>query len=321
MKGRARKGTYVTSKIFFHNGYGDYVIARPALRALRNILPGPVDLLVGAGPQKFLYEDLGFDRVITAEISSPNSGAGRSFAFHLADEGSPTDIFVNLSPWAGASLQKLVDAVAPKRGIGVSLEPIRGLENVRNAVELAFAAPAHLQPDLILCEYATPPRFSSEALAKIGRLKLALATRGLTELLAVHADTAVSKMWSPEGFSRVLCSTLEAWPTLAAVIVGSVRGFEVCACHKGQVLELFGAGLEVSMCLVSQADACLSIDSCMMHVADSCGVGGVVLFSPASQPIKWGPFWTSIEVVQFANPNDLMVVDQAVRGLGEALAK
>jgi len=304
------------SAVFFHNGLGDYVINRPALRALAKTLPAPVDLLVGAGPQRFLVEDLGFRRVFSTTVSPPAGGRGRDFAF-AEDALEPCGWFVNQAPWAGPAVRRLAEQLQAPLRIGVGA-PAADPHDPRNAVEIAFAAARHLDPTLEAAAFAAPPRFPWDVEDRVARVVADLGARGWSELLVVHADTAEEKMWSAEGMSRLLCAVLDARPKAFALIVGGRPGFALCNCHRARVREVFGASLATAMCLVARADLSLCVDSCMMHVADSCGRPGVVLFTGATRPERWGPFGSSLAVVRTEGRAADAIIAEALAVLDKA---
>jgi hypothetical protein len=284
------------STILFHNGFGDYVINRGALATLAARLPQPVEIVFGTGPQSFLVKDLSFAAFHQIEFSVPNGGAGREFSIPPGQLARRPEVLVNLTSWEGASVERL----------RAQLEPLTYIwngswgtwhEDGPNAVELAHAPIHGLYPDVEISSLRLPPKFNGEIDNAVRQTLRQIADQGYTKYLALHLDSSVNKNWPLAEVRDAICAVLSEVRDACVLIVGKQGVLPFCKCHSGRVIYLDRFSLQAAMNVVARSTAFLGVDSCMMKVADVCGIPGAGLFATCKDASRWGYFWTPADHV------------------------
>jgi ADP-heptose:LPS heptosyltransferase len=265
---------------FFVNGCGDHILVLPALRALASLFPGRLTLICEKGARNLYFSDVDLQSVIAVTFHSEEGGHGFD-AKKVARAVGHCDLFLSLVPWYGRSLRQLLQLLASKSSIG-----FRGdfegtiLNTVEHAADRAFEIPRRLDPGLRLRDYCGPPSFPPPAKRLARQLRSLFPST--MRVLAVHSETQAGKMWPGDRFATVLDRFLEDRPNFVVFVVDKEPPAFDRGRHGDRVIAFPNASLDVAFCLVSQADYFLGIDSCMLHVADLCGVPGVGLFGPTS---------------------------------------
>lgn len=288
----------------FHNGFGDYVINRGALAILAARLPQPVELIYGTGPQSFLVKDLPFSAFHPVDFSAPNEGAGRAFSIPSSQLAKRPEILVNLSSWEGAALECLRAQLAPQAYIWNEDWRIWRKDGP-NAVELAYDTIRGLFHDIAISSLRVPPQFNADIDGAVHRTLQQIAAQGYTRYLALHLDSSVKKNWPLAEVEAAICAVLSEYRDACVLVVGKQDGFSFCECHRHRVVYLARFSLEASMNVIARSMAFLGVDSCMMKVADACGVPGAALFATRRDANRWGYFWT---------PGDHVVLESEPRG-------
>lgn len=308
------------STVLFHNGFGDYVINRGALAALAARLPQPVELVFGTGPQSFLVRDLPFAAFHPVEFSAPNGGAGREFSIPPGQLAKRPEVLVNLTSWEGASVECL----------RAQLEPLTYIwngnwgtwrEDGPNAVELAYEAIRGLYPDVAISSLRLPPGFNGEIDSAVRRTLRQIAGQGYTRYLALHLDSSVNKNWPLAEIGSAICAVLSEYRDACVLIVGKQGGFPFCECHSGRVIYLDRFSLEAAMNVVARSTAFLGVDSCMMKVADVCGIPGAGLFATRRDASRWGYFWTPADHVVLESETSGSISRRIADALSAAMAR
>jgi hypothetical protein len=266
---------------FFHNGRGDHILTLPTIRALAAIFAGRLTLVCGSGAHARYFSDIPFRAVIETQFHSANE----AFQFDVQEVAgaiSRCDLFLSLARWHSDSVRRLVCSVAPSLslgfspGVGTIVPPGR---HAVHAMERTFEIARYFRPAITLDEYTAPPAFSQDARARAAGILN--STRGGRRVLCIHNETDPRKMWPSDRLKAFIDGFLIRHPDFIVVIVSKlVQRIDVDPAMRNRVVACFGLPLDVAFCLVAQADLFVGVDSCMLHVADSCRVPGVGLFGP-----------------------------------------
>src|ERR1700761_549126 len=92
--------------LFLANGIGDYIMSRPGLKALVELLEGDVHLLTGENSINFLLRDLKFSSIRTTNMLPQSSGYLFKFESEIEDLVG-CDRFINCAPWSNPSVEYL----------------------------------------------------------------------------------------------------------------------------------------------------------------------------------------------------------------------
>lgn len=283
--------------ILFHNGYGDYVMALPTLRALCALAPRPIALIVGDGPHLFLLDTLAVDLLIVVPFvygwPRKNFSSEPVFA-----EVRDCTFFISLCPYECDGQDKLLDYLPAQHQIGFGVRFPRSLDYAApgHEIEILFQAARLIadDPTLTVAAFGAPIAFrsSTDVAAIIAQMHARLGPRSLA--LAVHLATRPDKLFPATRFDRVLEQCLYAEPTLVAFVIDAPRQAFPGAAQTGRCVFVNRATLERSMAVVASCDALIAVDSCMLHVGDLARLPGIGLFGPTN-PARYGFFWTSTE--------------------------
>lgn len=308
------------STVFFHNGFGDYVINRGALALLARHLPRPVRLIYGDGPHVFLVRDLPFDDFVPVQVSGPNGGRGRQFSSPLPDGSGWSDLLVNLASWEGAGIEQLRAQLAPARYVWNAAWREWHADGP-NAVALAHATVRAVSPSIGVAGLRLPPSFDAQLEEAVGRILAQLAQQGYPRHLSVHLDSSEEKPWPLAELGRAVCALLASDPELCVLVVGRSDHLPRCACHGRRILFMKNFSLQASMSVVARSAAFLGVDSVMMKVADVSGVGGAAVFATRRDASRWGYFWTPARQVVLTDEAAPDIEEQVRVALLAALAR
>jgi ADP-heptose:LPS heptosyltransferase len=273
--------------VLFYNGKGDHILALPALRALAALFRERLTLVCRHGAHQVFFPELQLGRVLETRFW-PNKDTGHLFdAKQVADAVGECDLFLSLVPWHSDAMAELLRYLAPTFSVGFHSDfqtPLQ-VDHTRHAADAAFLVPSYLSPSLRLEDYWFTPKFTVFARDAARELRALMPTS--MRVLAVHAETDPSKMWAPERLTAFLDAFLAQHPDFVAWIIGMAdQGLD-----KGRfgdrVIPCCRIPIAIAFSLVTEADYFLGIDSCMLHVADLCGVPAVGLFGPTSSSF-WG---------------------------------
>ena len=306
------------STVFFHNGFGDYVIHRGALSLLASRLDKPTRLIYGEGTHDFLVKDLPFDVFLPTRIAPPNRGNGRYFDVSaVMDASSPTDTLVNLASWEGPSIERLRAQLQPARYVWNS-DWMTWDERGPNVTEIAYHAVKTAVPDAVIADLRLPPAFRPELEHAVDKLLRQLRDQGYARYVCVHLDSSESKPWPAPAVADAVCAVLARHADVCVLVIGREDKLPRCPCHGGRVVFLENLSLEASMCIVSRCSAIVGVDSCMMKVADQFGLPGAALFATARDAVRWGSYWTPFEHIVLTQ-QDTDVAGRIFRALLEGL--
>jgi hypothetical protein len=308
------------STVFFHNGFGDYIINRGALALLACHLPRPVRLIYGEGQHAFLVRDLPFDDFVPVQVSGPNGGQGRHIVSPLPSDSGWSDLLVNLSSWEGAGIDRLRAQLAPARYVWNPAWREWHADGP-NAVQLAYTTVRTVRPASVEAELRVPLAFDAPLEAALDRMLDQLARQGYTRHLSVHLDSSEDKPWPLAELGRAVCALLARHPDLCVLAVGRRDRLPRCVCHGQRVLFLQNFSLQASMSVVARSTAFAGVDSVMMKVADVSGVSGVAVFATRRDAGRWGFFWTPARQVVLEEDSETEVEGYIIDGLLAAVAR
>ncbi len=297
----------------FANGIGDTILSLPALRALAALFPHRLSLICNRGAYRLCLSEISICGVV--EPWKEDADGSREFRLtEVADATSGCDLFLSLVPWHSKSVKALLEILSPKLTIGFfpDFDIVLPRDYSKHSADLTFDLPKHLEPSLVLEDYAAPPQFPLQAQREARQL-LAPIPPSL-RLLAIHTDTLREKMWAHDRFVAVLDIFLERHSDFLVLAVGSIHQPLDTGRHGDRVIPCYGLTLPVSCCLVNQADLFLGVDSCMLHVADLCRVPGVGLFGPTSSD-EFGFRFTQHRHVCANRAMDAISVDAVIEAL------
>ena len=266
---------------FFFNGIGDHVLNLPALRALAKVFGSKLTLLYVSASQDFFFCDLPDIRRVHIKLRYGPSDQRRMFdAQEVADQIRGCDLFISLAPWLSESLAELLDNLKPEFSIGFfpNYKICLPLDFNKHSADLAFDIVRCIAPDYRFDDFAEPLSYPKADWDNTRRLTELLSPG--TRVLAVHADTDPTKMWSAAHLARTLELFLDQHRDFVVFLVGSsAQPLDACF-QEDRIIPCYGLSLVNSCCLVSSADLFLGVDSCMLHVADFSRRPGVGLFGP-----------------------------------------
>jgi ADP-heptose:LPS heptosyltransferase len=300
---------------FIINGIGDHLMALPALRALASLMQGRLRLLCVPTARDLFFSDVPLAAVHDIHHLGAASAARardyRDYAVReLAAAIGDCDLFLCFERHSNPSTTALLRALKPEESIG--LLPGFDIEipfhRAPHAIDLAFAIPMELTEDLRIEDFAAPPKLPNAALALARKLRADLPREAV--LLAVHTDTKPEKTWSPAKLAQVLNEFLELHRHVIAIVVG-VDPFRVdIGRNRGRVLYCHGVPLSAAFAIIGVCDLFLGVDSCMLHMADLCGVPGIGLFG-STDPSEFGFRFAPHMHVRAATMNEISVAEVA----------
>ncbi len=270
----------------FANGFGDSLLALPALRALASIFHGRLTLVCQSGVGHVFFSDLPLRALYAYEMRQRPQG-GRMFDDgQVASDLVGCDLFLSLNMWHSPSSQSLLARLSTPHSVGffpdfaITLPRYSG----KHSADLTFDVPLQLDPSLKLEDFAAPPTFAADARRLARQLRMRVASM---RVMVVHADSKPEKMWEAERFVTVLDAFLERHPDFVVFVVGT-KNLHLDEGRMGKrIIPCYGLPLPVALSLVGEADLFLGIDSCALHAADLFRVPGLGLFGPTSCA-EWG---------------------------------
>lgn len=303
-------GAHFATVILFHNGFGDYIMALPTLRALCAAAPKPICVITGAGPQAFLMGDVGAERKLFVEFT--HDWPAKNFDASAPLEAiASCELFVSLCPYVCAGQTQLVEALAPSRALGFVDGFSERLDYAApgHEIEVLFRAAQRLGVASGVSAFAAPLPFSEAARRRASALRDALGPRGL--LLALHLDTRPDKSLSPHVMDAPLRAWLSAAPEAFALAFNMDADDLPLASASGRIRGVRGASLEQAMALAAEADATIGVDSCMLHAADHARRAQLGFFGP-TDPERTGAFWAGEARFLRSDTGDMVFEQEAI---------
>ncbi|HYD80967.1 MAG TPA: lipopolysaccharide heptosyltransferase II [Paucimonas sp.] len=289
MKGSFPPRTLVISP----NWIGDAVMAQPLLRLLRERDPAcPIDVLAPAWVAPVWRAVGEVDTVIEAPFKHGKLqwAERREFARRLRERGYaqayvlPNTLKFALIPWL---------AGIPRR-IGYKGEMRYGLINVMHHDDKRAPRPMVS----FYAALATAPASSAPPPSALPRPALTVSSaqlegtiaqfglRGAAPLVvfAPGAEFGAAKRWPASHFAGLAEKVLHAHPTARIALLGSPKDKEVCdaiAASAPHVVSLAGeTTLDQAIALIAAADAVVSNDSGLLHIASALNRPIVALYGP-----------------------------------------
>jgi ADP-heptose:LPS heptosyltransferase len=264
------------------------------LRALAALFPKRLTLICQHKYAEIFFRDLAVCRFIETDFQL--CPEGKLFdADKVADAVGKCDLLLSLNPWHTASVDRLLQRLAPAASAGFfpAFRSRLPLNSAKHSADLAFDMVHFLNQSARIEDFAMPPALPPAAI-EMARKTAACFPKPL-RVIAVHADTVPDKMWEPTRLIRVLDEFLERHRDFVAFIVGKHDLRLNTGRHRKYVASWCSLPLAASMALVAQADLFLGVDSCMLHAADLFRIPGVGLFGPANKAaefgFRFGPHW------------------------------
>ena len=293
----------MSSVVFHANGIGDDIINRPALAALAKNLPGPVVLAGADRPRSnFILDDLPFSRFVRIPIEAGEFDvAALALALPKASR-----VFVSMAPYFSPCIDSLrAELHAAKTiGFGSGYDIDVDMLVPKNAVELSFDFARAARAGRSVDSWKTDLTFGPEVEEGVERFLRQAFRDGPVRLLCVHTETFAEKRWNDVFFGQAVCQFLAAHNDFVGLFLDFHPFGKVCRCHRHRVLSVKGMSLRFAMAILRRATIFLGIDSCMLHAADHSGVPGVLLFSPATMPGKFGYYWAPHRHLEFSGAQD-----------------
>ena len=217
-----RSSEFERPAVFFVNGFGDQLMALPAMRALGTIFPGGMQLFLGEGMLSFFYRGLPVGeavRVWWADFEKGSIDVDR-----IARCAKPCDVFLCLATGVSPSVLELARRLDAKRTLGYfrMFDEFVPVDQSGHMFDQFFSIPQHFRPDLCFDDFSFAPRFSPAAENAAERFVAERVTPG-KPILFVHPETLTYKMWSPASFSWVLERFLDAHSDFTVFVAGIFR--------------------------------------------------------------------------------------------------
>ena len=271
--------------VFFVNGFGDQLVALPAMRALGQIFPGGMQLLLGEGMLSFFYRGLPTREAV--RVWWADSEKGRIDVDRIAATTESCDHFICLATAVSDSVLELARRMGASRTMGFfeMFNDYVPFDHSLHMFDQFFSMPQRFRPDLRFDDFSFAPSFSPSAEAAAERFVRKRVAPG-QPILFVHPETLTYKMWSPLSFSWVLERFLDAHTEYTVFLASVLRYPLVLERHQHRIMRI-DEHLELVLAILKHADIFLGIDSCILHAADLLRVPGVGLFG-STDPRRWG---------------------------------
>ena len=264
------------------DGLGDQILTWPTMRALYQLYPDGLHLVLGEGMRLMFYREVQFQTQIRARFEDPDSNTFDVEALVAAI--GPCHTIIHLGDWLNDSLWDVLSGTMPRRTVGLRprfSEYVEVADDV-HMFDRIFALAQRLEPRFALDDFCSPPTFSGPAQNVANRMfKQAMMTD--EKFLFVHPETLAAKMWSRPHLESILFEFLDERPEYRVMVC--TREPFVLRSHSR--IHSVQPHLELGMALVGLADCFLGVDSCFLHAADLYRVPGVSLFGP-TRPETWG---------------------------------
>jgi hypothetical protein len=249
----------------------------PTVRALGRFYGGRLTLVCQTGARELYFSDVPLKRVCA--VDTFDETGSRLFdvdrlmsAIHLCDA------FISLNAWHSVAVAELLQAITPAVSVGFfpgfTIE--LPLDFTIHAIDLTFTVVR------MLCPRARVEQFAAPIVLPMSVCRAARALRArlpeTLRVLAVHTETKPWKSWPTPNFVNLLDEFLEQHGDYVAWVLDYESRAIDHGRHGDRVMPFSGVGLPLAFALISEADAFIGVDSCMLHAADLFRVPGVGLF-------------------------------------------
>jgi ADP-heptose:LPS heptosyltransferase len=272
--------------VLFSNGFGDFILAWPTMRALAALFPGRLTLVSRLDVAEIFYSDVTFRDRVHVEMRPTADGSGLAFdAESVADAIAECDLFVSLNPWHSADVDRLIALLQPAYTAGFfpTFDIRCGLDYSKHSADLTFDPVRAIRPSWEPELFGGAARFLRPADPGLQRLLDSL-TGG--NLLLVHTETIPERTWSLSKMASVLDRFLREHPHYRVAVVGSLPRW-LSDTHAGRVFDCKNLGVAGVGWLTEQTDVFLGVDSWVLHMTDLAGVPSVGIFGP-DRAHEWG---------------------------------
>jgi ADP-heptose:LPS heptosyltransferase len=272
-----------SAPVAFHfNGFGDRLMALPAIRALATMFPNQLKVICGIGDRSTYYLDLPLREVCEVEFTRTDKGWGFDASL-VATTIESCDMLVSFNTWCSNSVDALLSILQPVNSIGFYRNfnhPIT-LEENRHRADMMFELPRLLNPALKLEDFCYPLSLPEEDVNFARSLRSTIPES--SRLLLIHNETLAAKVWSDEKLFSVLDQFLSRHPSYVVLVLDqSERPLDIGK-QGARVKQLTDdRSISAYYAVVANAELFLGVDSCFLHAADLFRVPGVGLFGPTN---------------------------------------
>lgn len=276
----------ISAPVAFHfNGFGDRLLALPAIRALAAMFPNQLKVICGTGDRSTYYLDLPLHDV--CEIEYTRTGVGWEFdASLLATTLESCDLLVSFNTWYSESVNELMGILRPANSIGFyrNFNHAVTFEQNRHVADVMFGLPRLLNPELRLEDFCYPLLLPEEDLNFARSLRSTIPES--SHLLVVHNETLAAKVWSDEKLIFVLDEFLSRHPTYVVFVLDQTERPLNVGKQGARIKQLTeDRAISAYYAVVACADLFLGVDSCFLHAADLFRVPGIGLFGPTKHEV------------------------------------
>ncbi len=270
---------------FHFNGFGDRLMALPAIRALAAMFPKQLKVICGIGDRSTYYSNLPLRDVCEVEYTRTDEGWGFDASLVAAAIES-CDLLISFNTWYSNSMDELLSILQPANSIGFYRKfnhPIPIEEN-RHMADVLFKLPRILNPELKLEDFCYPLSLPEEDVDFAKSLRSTIPDS--SRLLLIHNETLAAKVWSDEKLISVLDEFLSRHPAYVVFVLDqSERPLDVG--KQGVRVKQLSEDRPISAyyAVVANADLFLGVDSCFLPAADFFRVPGVGLFGPTNHRV------------------------------------
>jgi ADP-heptose:LPS heptosyltransferase len=286
--------------VLYYNGIGDHLMTLPAVRAFSGAFSGRITL-VCMPIAKEVFRGVDARRSI---YIGPGTGCWKEDDFDankLAPQLQPCDLLVSFNRVFTTAMAELLRLLQPNSSVGLFPEftvhfPF---DQTKHSVDLAFEIVRYISPHVDLDQFSSPPELPVESIRAAQYFRSLLPPD--SRCLAVHADTAVEKMWPSNQLSLMLNEFLSEHPDFVVQLLGTRDLGLKGGPHLRRIINCHGLPLSHSFAFVREADLFLGVDSALLHAADLFRIPSVGLFGP-SDPRQFGFRFCGHRYINFDAP-------------------
>jgi len=275
-----------SAPVAFHfNGFGDRLLALPAIRALAAMFPNQLKMICGIGDRSTYYLDLPLRDVCEVEYTRTDKGWGFDASL-VATIIESCDLLVSFNTWYSESVDELLGILQPANSIGFyrNFNHVVPFEQNKHVADMMFRLPHLLNPELKLEDFSYPLLLPEEDLTFAKSLRSTIAE--FCHLLLIHNETLAAKVWSDEKLIFVLDEFLSRHPTYVVFVLDQTERPLNVGKQGARIKQLSDdRAISAYYAVVAYADLFLGVDSCFLHAADLFRVPGVGLFGPTNHEV------------------------------------
>jgi Glycosyltransferase family 9 (heptosyltransferase) len=305
--------------LFFANGIGDHFLALPTIRAICSLWPGLVTLYCARYGINELWEALPLHKIVEIEMKSVQEK--RDFDVDkLTTCLLDNDLFISLVPWMNDSLHAVLQKHTGLVSIGFhqAFTHAIKLDYTKHSSELYFDTVRICASGGSVQSFAEAPNFPEYATRCAADI-IDLLPEGC-QLMVVHFETLVEKMWPAENVSTFIETWLQTHPYFYVFCVGSQIPFRQDAVGHERFLQVPRTHFLTAAALVARALIFLGVDSSFLHVADLCNIPSVGLFGPTARHEFGLRFCRHINLKSQSGHMSELTVEQVVASIEDLLS-